>query len=73
MCIRDRPNTYGSDDLAALVNYNLKKLNELNPIEGAPKLIDSNWIIAATVRADDESVSYTHIDVYKRQVEEYKE
>lgn len=54
------PNTYGSDDLAALVNYNLKKLNELNPIEGAPKLIDSNWIIAATVRADDESGNFSN-------------
>ena len=41
--------------MATLVNYNLKKLNDLNPIEGAPILLESNWIIAATVIADDES------------------
>lgn len=54
------PEVYGSDDWAALVNYNLKKLNELNPIEGAPIFIDSNWIIAARVIADDESGNWSN-------------
>jgi DNA/RNA endonuclease YhcR with UshA esterase domain len=54
------PEVYGSDDWATLVNYNLKKLNELNPIEGAPILIDSNWIIAARVIADDESGNWSN-------------
>jgi hypothetical protein len=53
------PDVYGNDDWAALVNYNLTKLNALNPIEGAPILIDSNWIIAATVIADDESGNWS--------------
>lgn len=54
------PDVYGNDDLASLVNYNLKKLNELNPIEGAPLHLDSNWIIAATVIADDESGNFSN-------------
>jgi hypothetical protein len=57
-CLKQKnelPDTYGNDDLASAVNCTIYKVNSLNPAEGAPVLIDSDWVVAAVVRADDES------------------
>lgn len=60
-CLKQKnelPGSYGSDDWASEVNCTLNKVNLLYPAEGAPILIDSDWVIAATVRADDESGNF---------------
>lgn len=57
-CLKQKnelPDTYGNDELATSVNCTLETLNRLNPAEGLPVLIDSDWIVSAVVRADDES------------------
>lgn len=60
-CLKQKnemPDNYGNDDLASAVNCTLQKVNHLYPAEGTPVLIDSDWIVAATVRADDESGNF---------------
>ena len=67
MCIRDRPS----------VSVAMKKLRENNLItvdgDGYIHLTEDGLAIANRMYERHKSVSYTHLDVYKRQIEDRKE
>lgn len=53
------PEQYGSDEWSKDINYNLTRLNQLQPKEGAPVQIEEDYTLVASVRADDRSGNFT--------------
>ena len=52
------PDTQPAPDPALPVNYTLQQLNALYPAEGVPLLLDSDWIVAVVIRANDASGNF---------------
>lgn len=57
-CLKQKnewPDTRPATDPGLPVNFSLRQLNILSPTEGAPVLLDSDWVVAVVIRANDAS------------------